>query len=190
MILEVALGAAVLGAGSAFARWAWTRRAKPTALPAPTPAPTAPRPREGGLYPGDVLLYANTELALERGTELRDGVVLRVLEVIAAEPRFVVQLDASGEQLVVATPYEGLPQGRVADQVALGVRSLGLIRRGEALAETLGEVDGPFAGRCRFTVLADRGGRHLVVIEPDAGTRLCLVGDLVDRRLLEVLASG
>lgn len=189
MIVELAIGAAVLSAGGAVARWLWRRRAAPAALPAPKPV--APKARGPGLHPGDVLMHDGVEHALERAAELEDGALVRVLEVIATSPRFVVQLDTLGERLVIATPYDELPQGRVADVVAIGVRSLQLVRRGEAAARTvLDDHALLFAGRCRFTILADRAGKHLIVVEPEGGQRLCLVGDLVDRRRIDVLPGG
>lgn len=136
-------------------------------------------------------MLAGGELALERGSELEDGSVVRVLQAITAEPTFVVQLDALGERLVIATPYPSLPEGRVADEVAIGTRSLSLVRRGEAVARpVLDDREGVFTGRCRFTILADRAGKHLIVIEPEAGARLCLLGELADRRLIDLLPGG
>lgn len=190
MILELALGAALVGAGSAIARVLYQRRAAATtkALPPPSPKRVTRGP---GLNPGDVLMHDGVEHALERASEVEDGALVRVLEVIATTPRFVVQLDTLGDRLIVATPYDELPAGRVADVVALGARSLSLVRRGEASARTVLEGhEALFTGRCRFAVLADRAGRHLVVVEPEAGERLCLVGDLVDRRRIDVLPGG
>ncbi|MBN8614136.1 MAG: hypothetical protein J0L92_26295, partial [Deltaproteobacteria bacterium] len=169
-----------------------TRRAATAAkaLP-PPPPPSSPRPRGPGLHPGDVLMHDGLEHALERASELEDGTLVRVLEVIATPPRFVVQLDHAGERILLATSYDELPEGRVADVVALGVRSLQLVRRGEASARPVLDDHGVlFTGRCRFTVLADRAGRHLVVVEPEGAARLCLVGDLVDRRRIDVLPGG
>jgi hypothetical protein len=190
VILELALGAAIVGAGSAIARLLYQRRAA-AARPLPPPVSDRPARRGPGLHPGDVLMHDGVEHALERASELDDGTLVRVLQVIATSPRFVVQLDALGDRLVVATPYEALPEGRVADVVAIGVRSLSLVRRGEASARAvLDGHEGLFTGRCRFVVLADRGGKHLVVIEPEGGARLSLVGDLVDRRRIDVLPGG
>jgi hypothetical protein len=190
VIVELALGAALLGASSAIARALWTRR-NATAAARRAPEPTTPRPRGPGLHPGDVLMLAGSELALERASEIEDGSVVRVLEAISQDPRFVVQLDAVGDRLVIATPYPRLPEGRVADVVAVESRSLSLVRRGEAVARPVLEGREPlFSGRCRFTVLADRAGKHLVVIEPEGGERLCLLGDLADRRLIDLLPGG
>lgn len=189
MIVELAIGAALIGASSAIARTIWARR-NTAAAARRAPAP-GPQPRGAGLHPGDVLMLAGAELALERASELEDGTLVRVLSAIASEPRFVVQLDAAGERLVLATPYPSLPEGRVADEVAVGGRSLSLVRRGEAVARrVLDEHEAVFTGRCRFAILADRAGKHLVVIEPEGGERLCLLGDLADRRLVDVLPGG
>jgi hypothetical protein len=190
VILELAVGAALVTAGSAVARVLWSRRGRARRV-APPPQPAPAKKRGAGLYPGDVLMLAGAEHALDRATELDDGGLLRVLETIGAQPRYVVQLDALGEHLVLAEPYAELPEGRVADVVPLGVRALQLVRRGEALAQPVLDDHEPLVrGRCRFTVLADRGGKHLVVLEPEAGPRLCLVGDVLDRRLLDVLPGG
>lgn len=187
MIVELAIGAAVVGAGAALARYVVRRRAVARAV---TPTP-APKSRGAGLQPGDVLLHGRAEHALDRASELEDGTLLRVLEVIATSPRFVVQLDTQGERLVLAEPYDALPEGRVADAVALGTRSLRLERRGRAAARPVVEGhDGLFSGPCSFTVLADRAGRHLVVIEPEGAPRLCLLGDLLDRRLVDLLPAS
>ena len=187
MILELAVGAAILGAGSAIARLVWTRREASAAKALPPPQ-APPRPRGPGLHPGDVLMQEGVEHALERASELEDGTLLRVLEVIATPPRFVVQLDGAGERILLATTYDGLPEGRVADVVALGARSLQLVRRGEGSARAVLDDHGAlFTGRCRYTVLADRAGRHLVVVEPEGAARLCLVGDLVDPRRIDIL---
>lgn len=189
MIVELAIGAALLGVSSAAARLIWSRRNAAATGRALGPAP--PRPRGPGLHPGDVLMLAGGELALERASELEDGALVRVLQAIASEPRFVVQLDGLGEHLVIATPYPSLPEGRVADEVAIGTRSLCLVRRGEAVARpVLEDREGLFSGRCRFTILADRAGKHLVVIEPEGAARLCLLGDLADRRLIDLLPGG
>lgn len=133
-------------------------------------------------------MVAGSELALDRASELDDGGVLRVLETIAAEPRYLVQLDPAAERVVLAAPYAELPEGRVADVVVLEGRTLTLARRGEAAARPVAaDRDGLLSGRVRFTILADRGGRHLVVLEPDSAPRLVLAGDLLDRRLIDVL---
>jgi hypothetical protein len=190
VIVELAIGAALIGASSAIARTIWARRnAAAATRRAATPPP--PRARGPGLYPGDVLMLAGSELALERASEIEDGTLVRVLEAISREPRFVVQLDAVGDRLVIATPYPRLPEGRVADVVAVESRSLTLVRRGEAVARpVLDDREPLFSGRCRFTVLADRAGKHLIVIEPDGGERLCLLGDLADRRLIDLLPGA
>ncbi len=193
MILELAVGAALITAGSALGRVLWSRRGRArraASAEAKTPK-IPPKTRGAGLHPGDVLMLSGAEHALDRASELDDGGLLRILETIDAKPRYVVQLDALGERLVVAEPYEGLPEGRVADVVPLGVRSLQLVRRGEAVAaRVLDDHEGIITGRCRFIVLADRAGKHLVVLEPEGAPRLCLVGDLVDRRLADILPGG
>jgi hypothetical protein len=189
VILELMIGAAMIGASSAIARTIWERRSAAAARLAPKPAPL--RPRGPGLHPGDVLIMAGSEVALDRASDLEDGALVRVLEAISAEPRFVIQLDAVGDRIVIATPYARLPAGRVADVVAVESRSLSLVRRGEAVARpVVGDREPLFTGRCRFTVLADRAGKHLVVIDPEAAERLCLLGDLADRRLIDLLPGG
>lgn len=185
MIVEIALGVTVLAASSLATRAWWARRsARERAAERPAHAPV----RGPGLHPGDVVMIAGSELALDRSSELDDGGVLRVLETIAAEPRYLVQLDPAAERVVLATPYAELPEGRVADVVVLEGRTLTLARRGEAAARPVSaDREGLLTGRVRFTVLADRGGRHLVVLEPDSAPRLVLTGDLLDRRLIDVL---
>ncbi len=189
MILEIAIGVAALATSSLVTRALWARRA--ARARAAHPPPPARIIRGPGLHPGDVVMISGGELALERASELDDGGLLRVLETIAAEPRYVVQLDPAGERLVLARPYRDLPEGRVADVVELEGRMLTLARRGEAAARpVLPDREGLLTGRVRFTILADRGGRHLVVLEQEPGTRLVLTGDLLDRRLIDVLPGG
>jgi len=190
MIIEITIGVAALAASSLVTRALWARRAARARATAEAP-PAAPIVRGPGLHPGDVVMISGGELALERASELDDGGILRVLETIAAEPRYLVQLDPAGERIVLAKPYLDLPEGRVADVVEIEGRVLTLARRGEATSRpVLPDREGLLAGRVRFTVLADRGGRHLVVLDQEPGTRLALTGDLLDRRLIDVLPGG
>ena len=189
-MIEILLGAALVGASSAISRAVWLRRAARMAKANAAAAAEPPRgrSRSPGLHPGDVLMLAGSEVALERASELDDGGILRVLESIAAEPRYVIQLDVVGDRLVLAVPYTGLSEGRVADVVEVGGRPLTLLRRGEAAAHPVdADRDGLWSGRVRFAVLADRGGKHLVVLDPEGGPRIALAGDLLDRRLVDVL---
>ncbi len=188
MIVEaVVLGAAALGLSAIAARWGWKRRARGSAQ-AEQAAARSPRP--AGLAPGDVLSYDGVDLVLERGSELVDGARIRVLVALSVEPRYAVQLDDAGERVVLASPYDALPMGRVADVVEVGARSLSLVCRGDAAAADVVVDRGLLRGRVRFTMLADRAGRHLVVLEPDEGERLALLGDLVDPRRLDVLPGS
>jgi hypothetical protein len=199
VLIEVAVGVAAAAAAAAVARGLWARRAR---TPAPgTPvveAPNASAARGPGLAPGDVLTGLGQEQVLEMGSELDDGgLVLRVLDVLSARRQHVLQLDVAGEALVLAEPTEAVPAGRVADTVELEGRILGLVRRGRATARPIRSdrppsawpSGAPLTGEVAYVILADRGGRHLVVLE--AGTeRLALRGDRLDRRQLDILPGS
>jgi hypothetical protein len=187
VIVELAIAAGVASVASALAARAWMSRRRPAApSPAPPPATAARGP---GLYPGDVLSMSGEEAVLEQGSELDDGgFVLRIFELISVRPRFLVQLDLAGEALVIAEPTGAVPEGRVADAVELEGRTLGLVRRGKANARAV--VAGsptPWSGELAYVVLGDRGGRRLVVLDAPGQPRLALSGDLLDRRMVDLL---
>jgi hypothetical protein len=138
------------------------------------------------------------EHVLEAGSELDDGgLVLRALDVLAVRRQSVLQLDAAGEVLVLAEPTEDVPQGRVADSIAQDGRILSLVRRGRAMARAIlpdrppaaWPSGAPLTGPVEYVVLADRAGRHLVVLQA-GDERLALRGDRLDRRQLDILPGG
>lgn len=189
LLVASAIAAGLTGAGVGYGVMRLRARSRARAQAAPAPSPPA-RTRSAGLSPGDVVAYEGEDWVLERGSELVDGAFLRVFEALSAEPRYVLQLDAEAERLVLARPYAELPEGRVADLVTVGVRSLELVARGAAEARDVAEALGLVSGRCAFTILADRAGRTLVVIEPASGARLALLGDRLDPRRVDVLLGG
>ncbi len=188
MIIELAAGAALLAAASALTRFAWARQARNARERAPE-QPATPPPRGLGLFPGDVVVVVGEEHVLERAAELDEGgLVLRVFEVIASPLRYLVQLDLEGESLLLARPSAAISDGRVADVVEHDGRSLSLIRRGQALARAVGPgSEALLNGRVGYVVLGDRAGRRLVVLEPEGQPRLVLLGDLIDRRMVDLL---
>lgn len=182
MIVElVAVSAlvALTGVGS----WRW--RARRAATPRPEAHPSSPSgPR--GLLPADVLAIPGEELVLEHAVELAESAFVARLFRCVASPKIIVQLDPDAERLLVVEPVE-LLAGRVPDQLELEGRVLTLVRRGRAVATLLEQAEGWPAGPLDYVVLADRAGRHVVVLDAAARPRLAFRGEQLDRRAVDLL---
>jgi len=192
VILEVAL---LLGASGAAAGLFAALRARATRTNEPSElgkALAAARARERGLVSGDVVMIPGEELALGGMLALDEGgFVLRAFSLIgAARDRWLVQLDPDARDLVLATETDLIGPGAVPASLPIGGRTLVLERRGTAQAHGKGEGVGAIDGaRAPYVVLAERGGRALIVIDlPSA--RLALLGERVDPRVVDKLGGG
>lgn len=198
MIVEVAAAVALLTAGSIGAKLWWTRRRATSIAHQSTPArASASGSSRRGLVPGDVVSIHGEDHVLERASELGSG--MRIFETLGARPRFLVQLDEHATKLVLADRYDGLPEGRVADEVSVGGRTLRLLRREQTSAQAVhSERPASLTGPVECVLLADRAGRYLVVVEPSPNTdtamprgyRLVLLGDVLDPRQVELLPGS
>jgi hypothetical protein len=201
VIIEVAIGVAVVAAAGGLG--ALLRRRPPTSLAksAPTPAfgtgePSAPQSsRSGarGLRCGDVVTGPGLELVLHTMIELvEEGLVLRAFRTVEVNERWVVQLDPHAKRLALGVPTDEVPAGSIPEALPIGGRMLRLERRGVARARTEGEVRAtPSAlSTVRYAVLSERAGRVAVVLDPEGGERIALRLDELDIRGIDVLRGG
>jgi hypothetical protein len=185
VILEVAI--AVAAAGAALGALRAMRRRPPSAEL--TDALAAARPRRTGLSTGDVLAIPGEELVLGGVVTLDDGgsVLTAFALVGAARDRWLVQLDRDGNDLALTTESSELV-GEIPAALPIGGRTLALEKRGVARITATGEgvpaIDG---ARAPYVVLAERGGRVAIVIDPANGSRLALVGERIDPRVVDRL---
>lgn len=195
MIVELAIGAAAVVVASAIARAVAVRRAEREAEAGRKRelAARAAEPRRG-LRVGDVLLYVGDELWLAGALELdEEGTRIWLFRAPEnARVGWVVQLDERGDELALALESAEIPEGPVPDRLPLGGRLLSLRRRGRAKVRARGEqVPKVGAGSAaRFVVLEDAGGRMAVVVDLEGAGRVALVGDRVERALIDVLPGG
>jgi hypothetical protein len=213
MIVELLVGAGLVLAGAAAARVMLRRREdangadeddhkKPDVKPDPKkPAaikpgkkPKKPVRSDGprGLIVGDVLLHADTELWLAGMIELdEEGFVARLFPTpggVRAE--WVAQLDEDAQEIAALAPTDEVPAGPVPESLPIGGRRLTLERRGQATVRVDGEHLPRTTARASYVVLSDAGGRVLVVVDFDKAPRLALVGDRIERHMLDLLPGG
>lgn len=197
MIIEIALVVAAGASASAALIVAVRRRAAQASPKEKSPelgrllerGPKEPR----GLKSGDVLLVLGEELALGGTISLDDGgFVLRMLPTIGrASARWVVQLDAEAQRIALVNESTEIGEGRVPDALPIGGRTLVLERRGVARVRAKGDdVPALDGARTPYVVLAERGGRTAIVLEPEGQPRLALLGEQLDRRTVELLPGG
>jgi hypothetical protein len=191
LIIELAIGAAVIAAAGGVTAFLRRRRA---VLAPPTPATRAfeaPRPTSArGLRCGDVVTGPGIEVALHAMIELdEEGLVLRAFRVLELEERWLVQLDTEAKRLAVGKRTAEVPDGAIPEVLPVGGRRVRIERRGTALVRSEGP-DLPVMARARYALLSERAGRVVLVIDPDDGPRLALHLDELDGRGIDVLRGG
>lgn len=161
--------------------------------PATTATPVRNGPR--GLKVGDVLLLGNDELWLAGMIELQEEgeFIARVFHAPGAVHPWVVQLDDEGRELLLGDQdrERKIPVGRVPDELPYqGLRVI-LRRRGKAQITTRGEHLPPTRPTADFAILRGRASPGAVmVVDFEAGERLGLIGEVVDRAMIELLPGG
>jgi hypothetical protein len=146
-----------------------------------------------GLKDGDVLLVVGEELALGSTLEIDEaGFALRGLRTIGrASASWVVHLDADAREIVLANETLELGEGRVADVLMLEGRTLTLRTRGRGRVRAAGpDVPAASGKGAAYVVLTERGGKVAIAIDIDGLPRIALVGELVDRRTVDLLPGG
>ncbi len=194
MIVELIVGAGLVLAGAAAARLVLRRRDPDEPPPeaenegdAP-PEPAGPR----GLRVGDVLLHADTEMWLAGMLDLdEEGFVARLFPSPGGlRADWVAQLDERASDLAMLSSTDEVPAGPVPESLPIAGRRLTLERRGDAQVATEGEHLPRTSARARYCILSDAGGRVLVVLDFEKAPRLALVGDRVDRHMIDLLPGG
>lgn len=193
MILEIAIASTVVMAASAVARVVVQQRARREAARAKLAADAAAIEARRGLRVGDVLLHVGDELWLAGAIELDEEgtplVLFRTPE--NARATWIAQLDDDARELALLAESTEIPEGAVPDRLPIAGRLLSLRRRGRARVTTRGEHVPTLPASARFTILADAGGRTAIVVDFEGtGTRIALVGDRVERALIDVLPGG
>lgn len=193
MIFEIALASAVVVAASAIARAVVTERARRDAIVSKRASDAAAFEARRGLRVGDVLLHVGDELWLAGAIELDEEGSSIVLFRTPESPRaaWVAQLDEDARELALLAESTEIPDGSVPDRLPVAGRLLSLQRRGRARVTTRGEHVPTIGASAGFTILADAGGRTAIVVDFDGvGPRMALVGDRVERALIDVLPGG
>lgn len=217
MILEVAVGGAIVAAAGLAWRRLHERRAMEkrsdqaadTSKPSEKVAGTSEKKREAvanakappkqparsgprGLRVGDVLLYADAELWLAGYFELdEEGFVARVFHAPGNDRApWVIQLDPDAQKIVLARECgDEIPGGRVPAELPVAGMRLSLERRGHAVVLVEGELDAKPA-RAEFVRLTGPGGRELLVVDFEGGERIALFGERTGRELFDFLPGG
>lgn len=190
MIIEIAIGAAVVAAAGSVTAWLARRRTPASPAPA-TPAFEVSRAQSGrGLRCGDVITGPGIEVALHAMIELdEEGLVLRAFRVLEHQERWLVQLDGDAKRLAIGMRTTEVPDGAVPEVLPVGGRRVRIERRGTALVRSEGP-DLPTMSRVRYALMSERAGRVVVVIDPEGGARLSLHLDELDIRGIDVLRGG
>lgn len=189
MILEVAIAAGFV-ASAAYALRTMRQKAEGDRLPEPAAAPKPTGPR--GFKVGDVLLYADDELWLAGCIELEEeGPVMRVFRT-PGNPRaaWVLQMDATGDEVIVGDETRDVPEGRVPSELPIESFRLSLRKRGAAVVTHHGDSLPQVTERADYAWLGGAGGRALIVLDFKGGDRLSIFGERVPRELLELLPGG
>ena len=188
MILELAIAA-----GAAAGLFAALRRRRNRSAPVGLgEAIAAARRPTSGLAGGDVLMIPGEELVLGGSIVVDEGgPVLSAFALVGADrDRWLVQLDQDGNDLALTKETSELV-GEIPSVLPLGGRTLSLEKRGTAIVSAKGEgvpaIDG---ARALFVVLAERGGRIAIVIDPAGAARIALVGERLDPRVVDRLGSS
>ena len=195
MIIELAIAFVAMSAAGGAARLVLRRRRTSSVDPmtdlgrAIETAEKVPR----GLKDGDVLLVIGEELALGSTLQIDEaGFVLRALRTIGtASASWVVQLDSEARTIALASESSELGDGRVADALLIGGRTLTLKTRGRGrIASTGPDVPQANGKSAAYVVLTERGGTVAVAIDIDGLPRIALLGKIVDRRTVDLLPGG
>lgn len=193
MIIELAIGAATMVVVSALARAVVQRRIVREAEAARRADELAKSadPRRG-LRVGDVLLHVGDSLWLAGAIELDEEGTTFVLFRAPENERasWVAQLDDEGRELALLSESADVPDGSIPDRLPIGGRLLSLHKRGRARASVRGEHLPKTGPTARFTMLSDVGGKMAIVIDFEDAPRLTLLGDRVERALIDVLPGG
>jgi hypothetical protein len=150
--------------------------------------PRGPR----GLRERDVVTYGREEVLLEAGLELEEsGLVVRAFRALGiARVEWVLQLDVDARDVVFGRACAEVPAGAIPEALIVDGRTVRVRRRGTAKVRATGSSQAPF-DRVVFAVLDERGGRVLVVIDPQpTGERIAIVGERLDTRTFDVLPGG
>lgn len=186
-----ALTSAGVAAGLVTALRAVRRRTPSAAAPrtlGEALGPSGPR----GLRERDVLTFGREEVVLESGLVLdEDGHVLRAFRTLGlARAEWVLQLDLEARDVALGRACTDVPDGAVPEALPVDGRVLRVRRRGTARVRPTGTGELGFSS-ARFSVLDERGGRVLVVLDPQpTGGRIAIVADRLDARTFDVLPGG
>ena len=184
MLIELAVGMAAAVVVSALARAVVQRRQRLVALPPPEP----PKQDDRALEVGDVLLYLDESLWLAGVLELDEGADPLRLFTTPESQRASWVCDVVGERgLLFLRESSDLPDGPMPERLPLEGRILRLAQRGRGVVRARGEHLPESRDRASYTLLADVGGRVALVVDFEDGPRLALVGDRIERRLVERL---
>ena len=190
MLTTLLLSAGIVSGAALLSRLVWVRRLSGRGQPSTSSVPAATN--ELGI--GAVVLYLDEEFWLAGRVVLtEDGEqVLRLFRTPGAEP--VIWLGELGRrgEIVLFRETGDVPGGRLGDELPVGGRSLRLTRRGRAEMVGDGEQLPSMAEHCDFALLTDGSGRRLLVLDLSDGSRWALLGEQVNRELLDILpgASG
>lgn len=195
MIEALVLGAALVMAGVAAARMV-ARRREIELEDEEDEAERKATPSARGLRVGDVLLWGTDELWLAGMIELREeGLVARLFPTPGGDCEWLAHLDDEGKELLALGPTENVPDGVVPESLPFDGRRLKLVRRGHADVRREGEHLPRVTQEADYVLMADSGGRHLVVVDfRDAkgglASRLALLGDRIPPHQVELLPGG
>lgn len=192
LVAGIAAGVAASAGAVGALRAARARATRVVKKPADTlTAALAPRgPR--GLRERDVVTHGREEVLLEGGMELEEsGIVVRAFRALGiARVEWVLQLDADARDVVFGRACVEVPAGAIPEALVIDGRTVRVRRRGVAAVRPTGRGPASFT-RTTFAILDERGGRVLVVLDPQpSGERIAIVGERLDSRTFDVLPGG
>lgn len=197
MIVEILVGAGLVGAGIALARALTKRPHGERHEDDEGAAPRGEGAEQRAPHLDDVLLHGGSELWLAASIAFEEEgrFVARLFHAPgglreAAATCWVAQLDERGRDLALLAQVQELPDGRVPDELPWRGLRLSLRRRTHVSVRTEGEQLPPVTERAELTVLGGAGGRTLLVVDFQGGDRLALAGDRVPRHHFDLLPGG